>query len=175
LQHLRLENEVRLLWIDAICINQEDLEERENQVRFMCEIYQRAERVVCWLGEDAENSELVFPMCTRLTEEHAGELHKMDMLNMARFPRLYGLRTSATREEILAAHRISKRPNFERAWVIQELMVASKIVVVCGDSNIDWDVFYVGYLLAVFLGKNFSISGTPGHLLGIIKIIEKRA
>jgi hypothetical protein len=175
LQHLRLGNEPRMLWIDAICINQDDLEERGNQVRIMSELYQRAERVVCWLGEDAEDSELVFPLCTRLIEEHSGELHKMDILSMVRYPRLYGFRTSTTREEILAAHKISKRPNFERAWVIQELMVASKVVVACGDADIDWDTFCFGFLLAVCLGKNFSLSGTPMHLQGIIKTMEKRA
>ena len=40
----------RLLWIDAICINQADLNERNEQVRMMSSIYRQATRVVIWIG-----------------------------------------------------------------------------------------------------------------------------
>lgn len=39
LPYLRYENEIRTLWIDAICINQQDLRERSSQVRIMGDIY----------------------------------------------------------------------------------------------------------------------------------------
>lgn len=42
------------LWIDAICINQQDVEERNSQVRRMREVYRRASRVLIWLGADHE-------------------------------------------------------------------------------------------------------------------------
>ena len=51
LQRLRTEAP-RLLWIDALCINQDDLEEKGNQVARMGHIYRNASRVVVWLGED---------------------------------------------------------------------------------------------------------------------------
>jgi hypothetical protein len=59
---LRLRNHSmqRLLWIDAICIDQENLQEKEYQIRFMSEIYGHANRVVVWLGEQAEDSDLAF-------------------------------------------------------------------------------------------------------------------
>ena len=40
----------RLLWIDAICINQADINERNEQVRMMSSIYRQATRVVIWMG-----------------------------------------------------------------------------------------------------------------------------
>ncbi|KPA35126.1 heterokaryon incompatibility protein [Fusarium langsethiae] len=52
LQHLRHEIYKRTLWIDAICINQKDLEERQSQVLLMKDIYTRSKRVVVWLGPD---------------------------------------------------------------------------------------------------------------------------
>ena len=52
LSHLRLPSASRLIWADAICINQSDLEERSMQVQLMREIYSRASRVVVWLGPD---------------------------------------------------------------------------------------------------------------------------
>ncbi|KAH7015828.1 heterokaryon incompatibility protein-domain-containing protein [Ilyonectria destructans] len=49
LQHLQLK-EPRTLWVDAICINQDDMPERNWQVSLMAFIYTRAERVLAWLG-----------------------------------------------------------------------------------------------------------------------------
>ncbi|KAI9768262.1 MAG: hypothetical protein M1839_004156 [Geoglossum umbratile] len=51
LKHLRLPYNERKLWIDAICINQEDVEERNQQVQIMQQIYWRARRVIVLLGE----------------------------------------------------------------------------------------------------------------------------
>lgn len=46
----------RILWVDALCINQDDLEERAQQVQFMAMIYAFASRVNIWLGEEADGS-----------------------------------------------------------------------------------------------------------------------
>jgi hypothetical protein len=56
LQHLRLANKPRLLWIDAICINQDDVAERSEQVNKMASIYGSAQLVILWLGEEAHES-----------------------------------------------------------------------------------------------------------------------
>ncbi|PMD41766.1 hypothetical protein L207DRAFT_391609, partial [Hyaloscypha variabilis F] len=50
LEHLRLRKKPRLLWIDAICINQDDIPERNQQVNKMGSIYSKARRAVLWLG-----------------------------------------------------------------------------------------------------------------------------
>ncbi len=55
LEHMRLIDEPRIIWIDAICINQHDINERNHQVSQMGKIFMNASRVVVWLGL-AENS-----------------------------------------------------------------------------------------------------------------------
>ncbi|KAF6818395.1 heterokaryon incompatibility protein [Colletotrichum musicola] len=57
LRSLRHATDHRVLWIDAICINQANASERSAQVRLMRQIYSRARRVVIWLGVAAENGE----------------------------------------------------------------------------------------------------------------------
>jgi hypothetical protein len=52
LMHLRGLSETRVLWIDAICINQADIEERNRQLYLMPHIYGRAQMVLVWLGHD---------------------------------------------------------------------------------------------------------------------------
>ncbi|KAF6807599.1 heterokaryon incompatibility protein [Colletotrichum musicola] len=57
LRSLRYANEPRVLWIDAICINQANVSERNLQVRQMRHIYSHAQRVIIWLGLATENGE----------------------------------------------------------------------------------------------------------------------
>ncbi|KAK7415746.1 hypothetical protein QQX98_005659 [Neonectria punicea] len=56
LRHLRSTDATRVLWIDAICINQDDIPERNEQVKRMTNIYSLAHQVVAWLGEESNNS-----------------------------------------------------------------------------------------------------------------------
>ena len=51
LRHLRRRFETLTIWVDAICINQEDEEEKSDQIRLMRDIYSAAENVYIWLGE----------------------------------------------------------------------------------------------------------------------------
>lgn len=67
LRNLRHSDETRVLWIDAICINQDDIKERNEQVKRMTNIYTLAERVVIWLGEESDSSKLALS-----TLEHIG-------------------------------------------------------------------------------------------------------
>ncbi|KAI5859407.1 heterokaryon incompatibility protein-domain-containing protein [Durotheca rogersii] len=55
LQYLRKTDTERILWIDAICINQDDIPEREHQVSLMDQIYANAQQVFCWLGTPNDN------------------------------------------------------------------------------------------------------------------------
>lgn len=54
LRNLRLEYDSRIIWVDAICINQEDVTERSHQVTLMSAVYGRASRVIAWLGGETE-------------------------------------------------------------------------------------------------------------------------
>jgi hypothetical protein len=51
LHYLRRPDEPRVLWVDTICINQKDLDERNSQVRMMAEIYSEARAVIVWLSD----------------------------------------------------------------------------------------------------------------------------
>ncbi|KAH8689780.1 HET-domain-containing protein, partial [Phaeosphaeriaceae sp. PMI808] len=55
LKDLRHATEPLTLWIDAICINQEDIDERTQQVKEMTSIYRKVTRVYVWMGEAIEN------------------------------------------------------------------------------------------------------------------------
>jgi hypothetical protein len=67
LLHLRYQDKSRVFWIDAICVNQEDLEERSRQVERMSDIYKLAERVVVWLGPESNDSTLALQVLEMLS------------------------------------------------------------------------------------------------------------
>ncbi|KUJ24526.1 uncharacterized protein LY89DRAFT_605205, partial [Mollisia scopiformis] len=58
LWHLREQGKDRLIWADAVCINQKDIPERNSQIRLMKDIYKRATRVIAWLGTSSEDSDV---------------------------------------------------------------------------------------------------------------------
>ena len=55
LRSLRFKDRVRYLWVDAVCINQNDSTEKSRQVAMMSIIYKSARRVICWLGQADES------------------------------------------------------------------------------------------------------------------------
>jgi hypothetical protein len=57
LSRLRYRSIERIIWVDAVCINQENEQEKGQQIQFMAKIYAQANRVVVWLGEAADNSD----------------------------------------------------------------------------------------------------------------------
>ncbi|KAF2491477.1 hypothetical protein BU16DRAFT_468164, partial [Lophium mytilinum] len=50
LRHIRSKTETLIIWADAICINQSDMDEKSHQVALMAEIYRRCSKVYIWLG-----------------------------------------------------------------------------------------------------------------------------
>ncbi|KAI0104278.1 heterokaryon incompatibility protein-domain-containing protein [Nemania sp. FL0031] len=59
LRHLRLPNKPRILWADAVCINQRDTTEKTQQVAMMGDIYLAASQVLTWIGEPSTDSKSV--------------------------------------------------------------------------------------------------------------------
>ena len=68
LRQLRQHDQERRLWIDAICINQEDNEEKSAPVALMRKVYSNAQRVVVWLGKSSFDSDAAINFIQLLTQ-----------------------------------------------------------------------------------------------------------
>lgn len=66
-----------MLWADAICIDQNNIPERNQQVRIMRKIFSQADRVLSWLGPAADSSDLAFDFCNALEKGLADEILHM--------------------------------------------------------------------------------------------------
>jgi hypothetical protein len=70
LKRVRLESEKRTIWIDGLCINQLDSDEKSRQVHFMYRIYQNATRILVWLGPDPDEvASRAFKLCHEISRE----------------------------------------------------------------------------------------------------------
>ncbi|KAH6665416.1 heterokaryon incompatibility protein-domain-containing protein [Halenospora varia] len=153
----------RLIWADAICINQEDIDERSAQVRLMKNIYQLASSVVVWLGGSIEvDGKDLWPIPPLL--EAAQKNLKRNQLPIRHGTKdwvRHVLRPDYTTNGDLNDKRwnaiikslilLLHRPWFLRTWIIQEVALATHAVVICGIHSANWDDFYCAVSYAIDL------------------------
>ncbi|KAL8993763.1 MAG: hypothetical protein Q9169_006109, partial [Polycauliona sp. 2 TL-2023] len=134
LRHLRLKAGSRTLWVDAICINQADVNERNQQVALMRDVYTKASQVVAWLGEErpSDSGAMYFGDPKPLPEQSS---------ERRRMLKIICLQTKFA-SSILSATILIQRPWFSRAWIIQEAALAKRLQVQCGKKVIDWETLY---------------------------------
>lgn len=163
LRRIRDTMTTRILWIDALCLNQEDDKEKSHQVPFMAEIYRRAACVIVWLGPEHDGStsamEILRDLGENLTMDWETTVIKYsdsfgDKLNI--------LRNSASLKTSIA--RLVERDWFQRIWVLQEVFLSRRCSVFCGPSQVKYDTFMRGALY----GGIFSRSPHPDMLLGFM-------
>ncbi|KAH0436495.1 ankyrin repeat and sam domain containing protein 6 [Colletotrichum camelliae] len=132
LQNLRLQASDRLLWIDALCINQDDDSERTDQVRIMGRVYAASYQVLIYLGEETPSSRIVF--------EELALAEKAPMVFRDSANRWEPDRPYPRPELSEALDRLLERPWFARVWVLQEaknsrLATVPDAAVICGVST----------------------------------------
>jgi hypothetical protein len=145
LYHLRRENEERIFWIDAICIDQENLEERSSQVQLMRDIYKGASQTVVWLGEDSLPSLRFFDFLKSVDSRRAWEdedERKVVLQNQIRLQNQ--LATDKDVQNIVRRGLygdIAQRDFWTRIWIVQEVAISFKVTIYCGSDRMSWDEF----------------------------------
>jgi hypothetical protein len=165
---LRHPTQRRVLWIDALCINQADNDEKSKQIRLMHEIYSQAQEVLIYLGKSDPS-----------VQGAIGSMRWLDWKFMPLYTRQFLLSSNIgmasfsvdkwtnmnpiTREGFSWDPIINLlcRPWFQRTWVIQEAVIPKHAQVICGDQSISWAKF----LRVVDAIKHYqsSVKTVPGY------------
>jgi hypothetical protein len=181
LQYLRKPRAPRVLWIDRIAINQEDLKERAAQVELMADIYSLASEVPVWLGRAGGNTDLAF----RCINDLAGKMltfWKSKGSNIPKSgedPRIsnHPIRYPSIEDQVwLAIRALLQRPWFSRVWTFQEIVLARIPVLICGPHSIKWDMLEA-FLLGLMIypeGPNSEDSRLRGAELYLREITKAR-
>jgi hypothetical protein len=134
LRYLRLQAKERVLWIDAICINQEDLAERQEQVGHMRNIYSSCSSDILWLGPGSDDYRRGMKAVRRLAaltrkqeESGAGWVNVRSCENVVQTQLLIG--------KLLRHNAVWKR-----VWIMQEISVSPNVILTNGHDTMDWSL-----------------------------------
>lgn len=170
----------RFLWADGLCINQDDLQERAQQVSVMREIYEKARRGILWLGEESDAIAKAYTFIDKVTLklcEYLDELEDVYDRDVC-----HQILQKAAAEFDIQARQVLQilfdNAWFHRAWVFQEVVCASQPVIQCGQNQIDFSIFS---LFAVIVYANglipFLSSGQSRsalHRLTMMDTVKRR-
>src|SRR5436190_35615 len=135
------ENVDFLIWIDFICINQENLEERNLQVSMMDRIYGKARYVLVWLGRDdgtiAMANETISKILSVRDSFATSNIVPYKAYTPEEFKREGVPYISGEGWDALAA--LFSRQWFRRIWIIQEVIFGSYIIMFCGNQEVFFD------------------------------------
>ena len=155
----RRRDKPRLLWIQDVAINLRDTSERNGQIRMLRDILMSAQRLVVWLGDAEDDTDLVFQhlqrfehlrpqferVCTWPTDGNWGRRERFQA------GRAVGAAIGMTPEEWqpyctsaeVAFRKLCRRSWFSRPWSIPELTLSNDIVVVCGGHEVGQVVSHI--------------------------------
>ncbi|KAM5474403.1 hypothetical protein MauCBS54593_001978 [Microsporum audouinii] len=110
------------VWVDAVCIDQQDIDDKTRQVSLMRDIYTKALKVMVFAGNPSSDSDVA-----------------LDLLAMLAKGPSVSSRVAATKEKSqIALKALIKRPCFSRLWVTQEVFLARNLEILCGNHSETW-------------------------------------
>ena len=133
LQQLQSHAYPLLLWVDAICIDQTNTDERSHQVQLMTSIYRQASMVAVWLGPEYDGSKSATELLCCLAEIGKGA-ESGDRLML-----LVKDQTLADQWYNLAC--LFSRDYWKRLWVLQEVLNAREVTTFCGNTALPWQTY----------------------------------
>jgi hypothetical protein len=126
------------IWIDAVCINQDDLDERAAQVSIMGQIYSKAFRVIIWLGNSLHKTNRALELIDALSQISEEQLALMKQHTLS-LSKTYGIGTTSIRlSDWQVLGSFLGRTWFERVWTLQEYALPRHTIVLCGTNRIPW-------------------------------------
>lgn len=144
-------------WIDAISVNQEDIDERSAQVCLMGDIYSRCKATLVWLGQDTSDlvdfvnmHDILVPRFKQYLEINGMNSLGRREWNIAAMQKNLNLDTGTYLNWPAYARFYKNRRWFHRAWIIQEVVLPAEIIVFCEKTTLSWlDMFLLAQCLRI--------------------------
>lgn len=124
----------RLLWVDAVCINQKDDREKSTQIPLMAQIFRFASGVLAWLGEGGIE-EGAIPLIHRLSRFLPAQTESFSILSSVGSLDRACLTSTGSRDVL---ESFLELPWFRRRWIIQEVVMNAEVHLHYGQHRISW-------------------------------------
>jgi len=128
LQELQKKQSSRAIWVDAVCINQADHEEKKHQIPMMGEIYKRASSVITWLGPASPAMHLAMDTISLL-----GNTNRVHLLPTLTPHLVIEGMTLASPKLFDSVAYFFAQPWWNRIWTVQEYVLNSQVNFQCGN------------------------------------------
>lgn len=146
LHRLSAWNSGTYFWIDALCINQSNTEEKTHQVSIMRNIYQQAMLVTMWLGVEQDDSHVAMSMIEAWGRAY--EHTEKDLDTKSRVAAALAMLNDAFDEAGWKAIKLFlQRPYWKRIWIVQEVALAQRSLILCGNAVLESSYFWLAITL----------------------------
>lgn len=180
LKRLRKPDVARSLWIDQLCIDQDNVQEKEQQLGLVPDIFRKSSKLLIWLGDDGDESRKAYKMIDRLLklypnanlddnqskDDPPGQGRGSIGLDQLKSQGLPGPKDAGWQE----LRSLLSRPWFSRIWVVQEASFATNAIFLWGkDYSIIWQDLMslmrlvLEYLPRALLGSDIIFQGLPAN------------
>ena len=135
LLYLRHTSRTQKLWIDALSINQDDISERNQQVRIMGQIYKNSHLTAVWLREEEESDAHalnLLHLCDALAKD---DTLTMDAKYIRISDSIFKVGSANTDNIISSLRGILTSNWFGRLWIVQEFGLSPQVIMSCGDKE----------------------------------------
>ncbi|WAO86145.1 HET domain-containing protein [Fusarium falciforme] len=131
------------LWADALCIDQDDVEEKSSQVPLMRTIFSRAELVMSWLGPESDSLHCAMDTIEMLYSEWSEKDDISDLRWILRHPSLCDAWTDERDDSWIntrweAMYEFNRLSYWHCTWVFQEIVLAKRVRAICGRKALEW-------------------------------------
>ena len=167
LRHMRQKQTPRRLWIDAVCLNQFDNQEKSTQVQLMGQIYGQAHKVRIWLGEANSHTWKVFQFFKVLAVHEREGTELLKKLALDTSLHLFG------EESLRPVEALLHLPWFQRRWVIQEVALSHTTTVHCGSHKIGWGWFVKALSVLSLIQHALPLDQTAQNSLAVTAAISE--
>ena len=171
---------VYVYWIDAICIDQDDLHERSNQVSLMSKIYRQAACTMAWLGEQDQYTTSAVQVLLKVVGNQISRDSFVRIGNSTETePPFEGIDTLDD-NEIMALAMLMARKWISRTWILQEVILSPSVLAVWGGIFFSFHVLLqVGAILSssrtsLRLGGRFSLIAAKDQRMDRLGDINQR-
>ena len=177
--HLRHPKATRKLWADAVCIDQNNNDEKIEQLPHMKDIYQHADQVVIWLGlADASTSralELIRLAANCQRQESGRSMSQWDPAHVMgpfsdEINRQWGFPPTNDLESWLVVDALFARKWFSRCWTFQEAVLATKATIQIGAHFLDWADLCVASIFFIYKSYGMRFEGIGDGLDKICRL-----
>jgi hypothetical protein len=145
----------RTIWVDAICINQGDVDEKSRQIRLMTKIYTKCDRTIAWLRDPFDASLAVY-MIRNIVES-------WEMYDRSSQETFISLIPKALRPGWRAIARLLTNSYFSRVWIYQEVMLGNNFQFYIGGHYISFEYLNKAISAVNAVDADFSVSISDGN------------